>query len=82
MTTERRIAMARDLVLFIFGLAGIAYQQLNEVNFVLLAIFTTMTGVPGLTNLVGILRGSSTAPPLSSPVSPEQATGSEPSQPT
>jgi len=56
--TERAIAIGKDLVLFLGGLAGIFYQQLTgNVNFVFLAIFTAMTGVPGLTNLISILRG-------------------------
>lgn len=55
--TERAIAISRDLILFVFGLAGIAYQQVTgNVNFVLLAIFTAMTGVPGLLQLIGLTR--------------------------
>lgn len=75
--TERRIAIARDLVLFMFGLAGIAYQTVTrDVNFVLLTIFTGMTGVPGLTNLVGVLRTSGIASPPSSSALPEPASDS------
>lgn len=61
MKPERRIAIAKDLILFFGGLVGIGYQQVTgDVNTVLLIIFTAMTGVPGLTNLVAILRGSAT----------------------
>jgi hypothetical protein len=59
---ERRIAIAKDLILLIGGLAGIAYQTITgEVNIVLLAVFTAMTGAPGLTNLIGLVRSSATA---------------------
>lgn len=55
---EKAITVGRDLTLFVFGLAGIAYQQVTgNVNFVLLAIFTAMTGVPGLVNLIALSRG-------------------------
>lgn len=55
---EKAITVGRDLTLFVFGLAGIAYQQVTgDVNFVLLAIFTAMTGVPGLVNLITLSRG-------------------------
>lgn len=57
--TERIISVIKDLLLFLGGLAGIGYQQLTgNVNFWLLMIFVTMTGVPGLTNLISLLRGT------------------------
>lgn len=53
------IAIVKDLVLFFGGLAGIAYQQItNNVNIVLLIIFTAMTGVPGLTQIISLVRNS------------------------
>ncbi len=53
------IAIAKDLILFFGGLAGIAYQQItNNVNIVLLLIFTAMTGVPGLTQIISLVRNS------------------------
>ena len=59
MRPERKIAIAKDLILFLGGLFGIGYQQVSgDVNTVLLVIFTAMTGVPGLTNLVALLRGT------------------------
>lgn len=59
MRPERRIAIAKDLILFFGGLAGIGYQQISgDVNTLLLVIFTAMTGVPGLTNLISLLRGT------------------------
>lgn len=58
---DRRIAIVKDLTLFFGGLAGIAYQQLTgNVNMVLLMVFTAMTGVPGLTNIISLIRNSPT----------------------
>lgn len=58
-TAERAIAIGKDLALFMGGLAGIAYQQITDnVNVWLLVVFTLMTGVPGVTNLISLLRGS------------------------
>jgi hypothetical protein len=68
---ERIISVVRDQILFLGGLAGIAYQQISgNVNFALLAIFTAMTGVPGLTNLISLLRGTTISSPSQLPVSP------------
>ena len=68
---DRRITIAKDLILFLGGLAGIAYQQItNNVNIVLLIVFTAMTGVLGLTNILSLLRNSPTVSPSSSPQRP------------
>ena len=49
----------KSWILLLAGLAGIAYQQwTGEVNWILLLIFTTMTGVPGLTNLISLIKNS------------------------
>lgn len=62
-----RIAIAKDLILFFGGLCGIAYQQItNNVNIVLLVIFTAMTGVPGLTNIISLVKNSPIVLPSSS----------------
>lgn len=67
---EKAIAVTRDVILLVFGLAGIGYQQVTgEVNFVLLAIFTAMTGIPGLVNLLPLLRGLPTESQSSAPAS-------------
>lgn len=67
---DKAVSVTRDLVLLVFGLSGIAYQQVTgEVNFVLLAIFTTMTGIPGLVNLLPLLRGLPTDSQSSAPAS-------------
>lgn len=77
-----KIAVIRDVVLLVFGLAGIAYQQVTgNVNFVLLAIFTAMTGVPGLTNLMPLLRGIPTVSHSSPSASEQPSTDSESSPP-
>jgi hypothetical protein len=41
------------------GLAGIAYQQwTGQVNWVLLLIFTSMAGVPGLAEIISLIKNS------------------------
>lgn len=68
---ERFISITKDLILFLGGLAGIAYQQITgNVNTLLLVIFTAMVGIPGLTNLVTLLRGTTIALPSQSQVQP------------
>lgn len=74
---DHAISVTRDIVLLMFGLAGIAYQQVTgEVNFVLLAIFSTMTGIPGFVNLLPLLRGSATGSQSSQPASTSPPTDS------
>jgi hypothetical protein len=69
MKSAQRLAVAKDLVLFLVGLGGIVYQLLTgNVDIALLAVFTAMTGVPGVTNLISLLRGLGTSSlPSSSP---------------
>lgn len=77
--TERRIAILKDLALFTGGLSGIAYQQITQdVNIFLLLVFTAMTGVPGLTNILSLLRNSPSVLDSSSPQQqpPAQESGS------
>lgn len=70
----RRVDMVKDIVLFVVGLGGIIFQLLTgDVDVALLAVFVAMTGVPGLTNMVSLIRGgyvtdsssSTSAPPRS-----------------
>lgn len=70
----RRVEVIKDVVLFVVGLGGIIFQLVTgNVNVALLAVFTAMTGVPGLTNLVLLLKdgfvtgspSSTSAPPRS-----------------
>jgi hypothetical protein len=60
MRPERRIAIVREILLLIVGIAGIGYQTIiGPVNVPLLLIFMAMTGLPGLTNILAILQNSS-----------------------
>lgn len=71
---EKVISVGRDLVLFVFGLVGISFQQVTgNVNFVLLAIFTAMTGMPGLAHLIVLSRGLRTELPPPSSALPESS---------
>lgn len=73
-----RIAIAKDLILFFGGLIGIAYQQITgNVNVVLLMIFTAMTGVPGLMNIISLVRNSPTELPSSLPLPPPSQSASD-----
>jgi hypothetical protein len=71
--------ITKDVALFVAGLGGIVYQLLTgEVDIALLTVFTAMTGVPGLTNLVSLLRNGSG---ITSPPSTSQPAQSEPDSP-
>jgi hypothetical protein len=49
----------KSWILLLAGLAGMAYQQLtHNVNLVLLLVFTAMTGVPGLANIISLIKNS------------------------
>lgn len=66
----------KSWLLLVAGLGGIGYQQwTGEVNWVLLLIFTTMTGVPGVTTLLSLIKNSPIVLPSSS--SPPEQPGSE-----
>lgn len=48
-------------ILLIAGLSGIGYQQYTgETSWLLLLIFTSMTGVPGLASIISLMRSSLT----------------------
>jgi hypothetical protein len=68
----------RDVLLLLGGLAGIGYQTVTgKVDISLLIAFLAMTGLPGLTNLVSLLRGGSAGVLSSSPpVSPDSPSDS------
>lgn len=71
MNTERVLAVAKDTLLFLGGLSGIGYQQISgDVNTTLLVVFVAMTGVPGLTSLIALVRGPLTGSQPSSSASP------------
>jgi hypothetical protein len=49
----------RSWILLLAGLFGIGYQQYTgETNWVLLLIFTSMTGVPGVTSIISLIKSS------------------------
>lgn len=80
MTSERWWVVAKDVTLFVVGVGGIVYQLLSgDVNVALLAVFTAMTGVPGLTNLLSLVRGGlDTSSPSSTSPSPVSESESQP----
>lgn len=58
---KEKVNLAKDLLMFLSGLAGIGFQQYlssqgQKPNLLFLGIFTLMTGVPGATNLIGLFR--------------------------
>jgi hypothetical protein len=69
---NRRISVAKDLILFVVGLGGIVYQLVTaQVSVPLLVVFTSMTGVPALTNLLSFFKtGLDTGSQSSVPVPP------------
>ena len=57
-STDRIVSVTRDLLSYLGGLAGIAYQQVTgNVNVPLLAVYAAMTGIPGLVQLISLARG-------------------------
>lgn len=77
MRSSQRLAVAKDVALFVVGLGGIVYQLVTgRVDVALLAVFTAMTGVPGLTNLISLLRGLDTSAPPSPSLQPPSASDS------
>lgn len=66
----------RSWVLLLAGLTGMAYQQwTGNINELLLLIFTSMTGMPGLAHLISLVRSSITA--LQSPYVPQESRDTE-----
>lgn len=69
--------VTRDALLFVGGMTGIGYMTVSgNVNLALLAVFTAMTGVPGLTNMISLIRGSGTESPPPSSAPPDSSTDS------
>lgn len=67
MKTERTIVVVKDVVLFVGGLTGIAYQQLTgKVHELLLLVFTVMVGLPGLQAMWTLKNSSHIDSPSSS----------------
>jgi hypothetical protein len=56
---SRDEAKLKSWILLLSGLVGIGYEQYTgKVNWILLLIFTTMTGVPGLASIISLLKNS------------------------
>lgn len=70
MNTNREEKL-KSWLLLIAGMAGIGYQQYTgKTDWVLLLIFTAMTGVPGVTSVITLLKNSTTMLQSSIPPSP------------
>jgi hypothetical protein len=64
--SEKDDAKLKSWILLGAGLIGIGYQQwTGEVNWILLLILTSMTGVPVVTNLISLLKNTPTVLPSS-----------------
>lgn len=73
MKFQALVAVVRDAGFLLVGFGGIIYQQVTQqVNPWLLAVYTTMLGIPGAIGLLQLGRGRSTTPstPSSSSASP------------
>jgi hypothetical protein len=58
---QTREEKAKSWILLIAGMAGIGYQQYTgETDWVLLVIFIAMTGVPGVTTLIALIKTGTT----------------------
>jgi hypothetical protein len=76
--SNQRESRIKTWVLLLAGLAGIGYQQYTgQTDWILLLIFSAMTGVPGITELISLIRNSTTALPSSLPQQQESGQESE-----
>jgi hypothetical protein len=75
------VTIGRDVALTLIGIGGILHQELvGPVKPELLIVYTTLLGIPGAANLIGLARGLSdsvTAQPRSGQV--ESSSSSVPS---
>jgi uncharacterized membrane protein len=74
---KEKVNLFKDLVMFLGGMAGIAFQQYlssqgQKPNLLFLGIFTLMTGVPGATNLIGLFRSQQRIESLQSSSAPSE----------
>jgi hypothetical protein len=54
------VTVGRDVALTLIGIAGILHQELvGPVKPELLIVYTTLLGIPGTANLIGLARGLS-----------------------
>ena len=56
---DKNDTKVKSWILLIAGLLGMGYQQYTgEVNWILLLIFASMTGVPGLAHIISLIKNS------------------------
>lgn len=61
----------RDAVFLILGVSGIAFQQITgEVNAILLGVYLTLLGIPGVANGLWLLKQVGDPPSSSPPLRP------------
>lgn len=73
------MTVLRDLVLLAIGSFGILYQLLTgHTDPMLLVVFTSMLGIPGVANAFWLLKQSGELPP---PVSPSDSASEQSSGP-
>lgn len=78
MKIERTIVIIKDILLFGTGLAGIIYQQVTgQVHAMLLAVFTIMVGLPGVSALWALKSNSTSTTGSSSSSSQSQPPSSD-----
>jgi hypothetical protein len=69
--TKKDDTKIKSWVLLVAGLLGIGYQQYTgEKNWILLLIYTSMTGVPGVATIISLIKNSPIV--LQSPSSPQE----------
>lgn len=83
MRTQALITIARDVGFLLVGFGGVIYQQVTgNVNPWLLAVYTTMLGIPGAIGLLQLRgAGKQSAPTIpSGPSSPPSSSSPSPPQ--
>jgi hypothetical protein len=69
--TPRWLGILRDLVCLAAGITGIMHQEFSgQASPLLLAVYTSLLGIPGAANALAILRGTGGGSPPSSSRSP------------
>lgn len=59
MSTPKWFVVLRDLALLAVGIFGILHQEITgEASPLLLAVYTTLLGIPGAANALAILKGT------------------------
>jgi hypothetical protein len=78
-----KFVVIRDSALLVGGLAGIAFQQITgQINPLLIGVYMTMLGLPGLSSGRWLLKQLGAPPSSSPPVQPSSSAlppSSEPS---